>query len=81
MQNERFDMIILDEFNCLLAEGLLTDNEAIDFISHKPEHMELVLTGRGATKRLIEAADYVTGMKMLKHPFSRGIRARRGIEY
>lgn len=81
MKENRFDMIILDEFNCLLLEGLLTDNEAIDLISYKPEELELVLTGRGATKRLIKTADYVTEMKMIKHPFSRGIRARKSIEY
>ncbi len=76
-----FDMLILDEFNCLLAEGLLTDEAAVDLILNKPEQLELVLTGRGATKRLIEAADYVTEMKIVKHPFSKGIKARRGIEY
>ncbi len=74
-------MLILDEFNCLLAEGLLTDEAAVDLILNKPEQLELVLTGRGATKRLIEAADYVTEMKIVKHPFSKGIKARRGIEY
>lgn len=81
MKDGKFDMIILDEFNCLLAEGLLTEDEALDLITHKPEGLELVLTGRGATKRLLEAADYVTEMKMIKHPFSKGIKARIGIEY
>lgn len=81
IKDERFDMIILDEFNCLLAEGLLTEGEALDLITHKPEQLELVLTGRGTTKRLIQAADYVTDMKMIKHPFYKGIMARRGIEY
>ncbi|MBI4688784.1 MAG: cob(I)yrinic acid a,c-diamide adenosyltransferase [Nitrospirae bacterium] len=81
MQKEGFDMIILDEFNCLLVEGLLTEDKAVDFISNKPDRLELVLTGRGATKRLIEAADYVTEMKMIKHPFSKGMGARRGIEF
>ncbi|MBI5188866.1 MAG: cob(I)yrinic acid a,c-diamide adenosyltransferase [Nitrospirae bacterium] len=81
MSNNDFDLIALDEFNCLLAEGLLTEDEALDLITNKPEGLELVLTGRGATERLIEAADYVTEMKMVKHPFSKGIRARKGIEY
>lgn len=81
MKDGKFDMIILDEFNCLLSEGLLTEDKAVDLISHKPEHLELVLTGRGATKRLIQTADYVTEMKPIKHPFSKGIKARKGIEY
>jgi cob(I)alamin adenosyltransferase len=81
MKDGKFDMIILDEFNCLLYEGLLTEDEVINLISHKPDHLELILTGRGVTKRLISIADYVTEMKMLKHPFSKGTKARRGIEY
>ncbi|MEW6214144.1 MAG: cob(I)yrinic acid a,c-diamide adenosyltransferase [Nitrospirota bacterium] len=81
MSSDDFDLIVLDEFNCLIPEGLLTENEAVDLITHKPERLELVLTGRGATERLIKAADYVTNMKMIKHPFSKGIMARKGIEY
>ncbi len=81
MEDKKFDMIVLDEFNCLLDEGLLTEGEAIDFISNKPVDLELVLTGRGTTKKLIQAADYVTEMKMIKHPYSKGIRARKSIEY
>lgn len=81
MEKGIFNLIILDEFNCLIAENLITDNEAIDLISYKPESLELVLTGRGATKKLIDIADYATEMRMIKHPFSRGIRAKKGIEY
>lgn len=81
MQNEEFDMIILDEFNCLLSEKLITEDEALDLISNKPSSLELVLTGRGATKKLMEKADYVTEMKMTKHPFSGGLKARKGIEF
>ncbi|MBM4135267.1 MAG: cob(I)yrinic acid a,c-diamide adenosyltransferase [Nitrospira sp.] len=76
-----FDLIVLDEFNCLIQEGLLTENEALELISNKPANLELVLTGRGATKRLIEIADYVTEMNGVKHPFYSGISARKGIEY
>lgn len=81
MQKESFDLIILDEFTHLIPEGLLTEKEAIDFISNKPETLELVITGRGAPENLIATADYVTDMKMIKHPFSRDIKARKGIEY
>ncbi len=81
MSENNFDLIVLDEFNYLILEGLLTEDEALDLISHKPEDIELVITGRGATEKLIEAADYVTYMKMLKHPYTAGIKAREGIEY
>lgn len=81
MIKKDFDVIILDEFLCLLSEKLLTDREALDFISHRPFETELVLTGRGAPKKLIQAADYATEMKMLKHPFSKKVPARKGIEY
>lgn len=81
MLSGRFDIIILDEFNCLLPGGLITESEMIDFIAHKPENLELILTGRGATKKLLSIADYVTEAKMIKHPFTQGIRARKGIEY
>ncbi|MBI4683677.1 MAG: cob(I)yrinic acid a,c-diamide adenosyltransferase [Nitrospirae bacterium] len=81
MADKKFDMIILDEFNCLLKEGILTDTIAIDLLSVKPAGIELILTGRGATKKLIRASDYVTDMRMIKHPFSKGIKAREGIEY
>ncbi|MCE5194219.1 MAG: cob(I)yrinic acid a,c-diamide adenosyltransferase [Nitrospiraceae bacterium] len=80
-RNEKFDMIILDEFNCLLSEKLITEDEALDLILNKPSSLELVLTGRGATKRLIRNADYVTEMKITKHPFSNGVKARKGIEF
>ncbi len=81
MQNDKFDMIILDEFNCLLSRGILTESAAIELISKKPARLELVLTGRGATRRLIAVADYVTEMKVIKHPFAKGAKARKGIEY
>lgn len=81
MNNKNFDMIVLDEFNCLITEGLLSEDRAVKLISSKPANLELILTGRGATKRLIQTADYVTEMRVIKHPFSKGIKARKGIEY
>ncbi|MEE8329931.1 MAG: cob(I)yrinic acid a,c-diamide adenosyltransferase [Thermodesulfovibrionia bacterium] len=47
----------------------------------KPEGLELIFTGRGASKELINIADYVTEMRMIKHPFNEGVKARRGIEF
>jgi len=81
IQRGRFDVIVLDEFNCLVDEGLLSEDRAINLLSNRPANLELILTGRGVTKRLIQTADYVTEMKMIKHPFLKGVRARKGIEY
>lgn len=81
MASDDFDLIILDEFNCILSESLITDEEAMDFIARRPERLELVLTGRGATDRLVDLADYVTYMKSVKHPFGKGLKARKGIEF
>jgi len=74
------DLVILDEFICLVSEHILTDNEAASFIEERPENIEIVLTGRGATEQIISLADYVTNMQNIKHPFDKGISARTGIE-
>jgi cob(I)alamin adenosyltransferase len=77
-----FDLAVLDEFLHLVRLGLFSEGKAIHLIREKPKKLELVLTGRGATKRLIEAAQYVTEMKEIKHPLREGIRkAKEGIEY
>ncbi len=74
-------MVVIDEFNNLLNSGMLEEEEAIRFIKQFPGQTELVLTGRGATDRMIEVADYVTYMKAIKHPHQKGLKAREGIEY
>ena len=61
--------------------GLIPNEDAITFLKEKPERMEIVLTGRNPDERLIELADYVSEIKKRKHPFDRGIYARKGIEY
>ena len=53
----------------------------MEFIKDKPEHLELILTGRDAPEEVIKVSDYVTEMKEIKHPYEKGIIARRGIEY
>ncbi|NJD56491.1 MAG: cob(I)yrinic acid a,c-diamide adenosyltransferase [Nitrospirae bacterium] len=74
------DLVILDEFICLVSENVLSEQEAMSFITDKPAKIEVVLTGRGATDGIIRLADYVTNMQNIKHPFDRGIPARKGIE-
>lgn len=76
-----FDLMVLDEFNCLIHEGLLSEDGAMAFIKSKPERLELVLTGRGAPEKIIEIADYVTIMQKVKHPYRDNIKGRKGIEF
>ncbi len=76
-----YDIVILDEVNVALHFGLVELEEVLDLIKHKPRHVELVLTGRRAPKELIEAADLVTEMKEIKHPYRHGMPPRPGIEF
>jgi len=75
------DLVILDEFNTVLGCGYATMKDVKNILDAKPENVELVFSGRGAPKELIEIADYVTEMKMIKHPFEKGVKARKGIEF
>ncbi len=76
-----YDMVILDEAIVAINYGYINRNSLIDFIKEFPEGKELVVTGRGADKGIIELFDYVTEMKKIKHPFDKGKKAREGIEY
>ncbi len=76
-----YSMVILDEVNLAAAWGLVKVDDLLQLIESKPATVELVLTGRNADPRLIERADYVTWMQSCKHPYDRGIEARRGIEF
>jgi cob(I)alamin adenosyltransferase len=74
------DVVVLDEINVAADFGLIEVDEVMELIDERPKHVELVLTGRYASSRVIEVADLVTEMKMIKHYFDRGVGARVGIE-
>lgn len=76
-----FDLVVLDEINNVMDFGMIPVEEVIRLIDLKPWHTELVLTGRNAPGQIIEKAELVTCMKMVKHVFEEGMSARRGIEY
>jgi len=76
----KYDVIIADEANCATSCGLFSVEELLTIIDKKPEHVELIFTGRNAHKKLIAHADLVTEMKEIKHYYRKGIKARRGIE-
>jgi len=79
--NKYFDMLIMDEIVISVRDGYLPEEQLIDFVKNKPSHLELVMTGRGATARLIELADYVSNITKVKHPYDNKITSREGIEY
>ena len=75
-----YDLVILDEINCALAKGLIPLYDVLEFVKAHGK-VELVFTGRDAPKELMEAADYVNIVQGIKHPWQKGIVARKGIEY
>ena len=76
-----WDLIILDEINYAVKFGLLDATELLELIKIRPPQLHLVFTGRDAPPELIDAADLVTEMKLIKHPFQQGIAAQAGIEF
>ena len=71
----------MDEINYAVKFDLITEDEMLNLLKIRPPKLHLVFTGRDATEKLIDAADLVTEMKLIKHPYQRGIKAQRGIEF
>ena len=76
----RYDLVILDELTLIVYFDLVPEDDVLALIRERPDDVELVITGREATDRLIEAADVVTEMKKVKHYYDRGVTSRKGIE-
>ncbi len=76
-----FDLVILDELNIALHYGLLSTSEFVALCKRRTPHIEVVATGRNAPEELLAAADLITEMKDVRHPFRAGISAREGIEF
>jgi len=76
-----YDIVVLDEINVALDLKMISIDDVIRLIQNKPNHVELILTGRNAPTQIVEAADLVTEMKEIKHPYAQGIPQRKGIEY
>lgn len=75
------DVAVMDELTYPYAWGLLDRELVKDFITHCPEHIELIITGRNPDPLFLERADYITNMQCERHPFEKNIKARRGIEF
>ena len=77
----KYDLVVLDEINVASAWGIVDMEEVIKLIKEKPEHVELILTGRYADPRLVRLASLVTEMVAVKHPYDEGIPSRAGLDY
>ena len=81
MLSGSYDLVVLDEINLAVAWNLVELDEVVKLVEEKPEGVELILTGRRADSRLVKSADLVTEMLKIKHPYDKGVVARKGIEY
>lgn len=79
--SEEYDLVVLDEANTATAWALIPTDELLDLIRHKPAKTELIITGRYADEKIIAAADLVSDIHNIKHPFNRGLPAREGLDY
>ncbi len=79
--SKQWDMIILDEINYAVKFGVLPLEAVLELLEIKPAGLHLVLTGRDVRPEIIEKADLVTEMKEIKHPYKKGIKAQKGIEF
>ena len=77
---ENYDVLFLDELIYTIRNGLFDESLLLDYMNNKPPHLDLFLTGQNPSEALIELADYVSEIRKIKHPFDRGLRARKGIE-
>ena len=77
----KYDLILLDELNIVLRYDYIPLDDVVAFLTAKPEDLHVIVTGRNAKEPLIEVADLVTEMTMVKHPFRAGVKAQKGIEF
>jgi cob(I)alamin adenosyltransferase len=81
MRDESFDLVILDELNVVLKHQYLLLEEVLEELRRKRPMLHVVVTGRNAREELIDLADLVTEMKLVKHPYRAGIKAQKGVEF
>ncbi|MBS3982376.1 MAG: cob(I)yrinic acid a,c-diamide adenosyltransferase, partial [Dethiobacter sp.] len=76
-----YDLVIFDEINIAMDYGLLAVEEVLQLLSERPPHVDVVLTGRSAPQEIVDAADMVSEVNEIKHHFSAGTKARKGMEF
>jgi cob(I)alamin adenosyltransferase len=81
ISSNKYNTIILDEINYALKLNLITENEIIDLLYSKPTELNIIMTGNYLPDKILEIADLVTEMKEVKHPYKKGIKAKKGIDF
>ena len=81
LRDPSFDLVILDELNVVIKHGYLPLDEVLDELRGKREMLHVVVTGRNARDELLDLADLVTEMKLVKHPYRSGVKAQKGVEF
>jgi len=81
VKSEKYDLVILDEINVAIDYDLIDLKDVLELIKEKPKKLELILTGRYAHPELVKIADLVTDMLEIKHPYQKGVKARKGIDF
>jgi cob(I)alamin adenosyltransferase len=81
MISGKWDIIIMDEINVAIYYNLLKTEDLMKIINNKPDNVELVFTGRKMPDEVLERADLITEMNEVKHPYSQGVLARRGVDF
>lgn len=81
VESGQYDLVVMDEINTAIAWKIVVLESVLKLIKDKPDNVELILTGRYAVPQLVAAADLVTEMVNIKHPYDKGIEARKGIDY
>ena len=79
--SRKYGLVILDEINYVISYRMLDGEEVAETLAKRPEEVHVICTGRNAHPKLVEAADLVTEMREVKHPYTKGILAQRGIDY
>ena len=81
MASDRYDLVILDEINYAVHYGMIPVERVLEDLGRRPQRLHVVCTGRRADPRLVEAADIVSEVREIKHPFPQGVQAVPGIDY
>jgi cob(I)alamin adenosyltransferase len=81
MDSGKYDLVVLDEINYVISYKMLDPDKVVAALAARPERVHVICTGRNAHPKLVELADLVTEMREIKHPYTKGILAQRGIDY
>lgn len=79
--SDRYGMVVFDEIFDVINENMIAESKVFEFTANAPKSLEIVMTGHNPPQRFIDSADYVTEFKKIKHPYDKGVAARKGIEY